>query len=81
MQESWPGKDRAMYTSINFKTKKALKEAVQAGRVVSVYQSNNMFSTPDPQEGTVTIEGPHFPHLHKWYAKVTLENGRIVKVQ
>lgn len=72
-----------MYTTINFKSKKALKEAVAAGRQVRVYQPNDMFNNPkaDPNySGTVTLEGPHYPEPHKWYATATLSNGVIVKV-
>lgn len=69
-----------MYTSINFKTKKALKDAVAKGEVVTVFQPNNLFGTEPPTTGVVTVEGPHFPEPHRWYARVTLKDGRIVKV-
>jgi hypothetical protein len=70
-----------MYTSINFKSKKDLKDAVASGRKVSVYQPNNMTGAPSPTSGTVTVEGPHYPQPHKWYATCTLEDGYIVKVK
>lgn len=70
-----------MYTTINFKTKKALKEAVLAGQKVYVYQPNNMFGTPDPKEVSVVVEGPHYPKPHSWYASVELKDGYIVKVK
>lgn len=69
-----------MYTTINFKTKKALKEAIAAGQEITVYQSNNIFNVQIPQAGTVYLEGPHYPQAHTWYAKATLENGLVVKV-
>ena len=69
-----------MYASTNFATKKALKEAVLAGQRVTVFQPNNMFGTPDPKEGTVCVEGPHFPKPHKFYASCVLKDGFIVKV-
>jgi hypothetical protein len=31
--------------------------------------------------GTETVEGPHYPKPHTWYAKVTMKNGVVVKVQ
>ena len=68
-----------MYTTTNFKTKKELKEAVAAGRQVTVYQPNRMFGQ-DPTEGSVSLEGPHYPQPHKWYARAELKNGVIVKV-
>lgn len=69
-----------MYTTINFKTKKALKEAVASGREVGVFQPGP-FGGNEPANGTVAVEGPHYPQPHRWYASVTLENGRIVKVR
>ena len=72
-----------MYTSINFKTKKQLKEAIAAGKHVSVYQPNDMFGNPKASpdySGKATVEGPHYPEPHRWYATVVVENGRVVKV-
>lgn len=69
-----------MYTSINFKTKKALKEAIAAGKRVTVYQPGP-FGGNVPQNGTVCLEGPHFPEPHKWYGQAVLENGIVVKVK
>lgn len=66
------------YTRENFKTKKALKEAVKAGEVVEVYQPGPF--GPDVRDGQVVIEGPHNPEPHSWYASVMVENGRIVKI-
>lgn len=70
-----------MYVSPNFKTKKALKQAVADGRIVTVYQPNNIANVEPPTNGTVTVEGPHYPQPHSWYAQVTLEDGRVVKVR
>lgn len=70
-----------MYVSPNFKTKKALKDAVKEGREVMVFQPNNIFNTPIPKNGTVSVEGPHYPQPHSWYARVTLEDGVIISVK
>ena len=69
-----------MYASPNFKTKKALKEAVKEGRVVTVFQPGP-FGGNAPTDGVVCLEGPHFPLSHKWYAEATLEGGKVVKVK
>ena len=69
-----------MYCSPNFKSKKALKDAVAAGEVVTVFQPNNIFGIVPPTNGKVTLEGPHYPQPHKWYATATIEGGKIVKV-
>jgi len=68
-----------MYVSPNFPTKKALKDAIAAGRDVSVFNPGP-FGNP-PENGTCAVEGPHYPKPHTWYAQVTIENGRVVKVK
>jgi len=73
-----------MYTCRNFPTKKAFKEAVAAsligeGKPVEVYD-NSVFSVKVPENGVVFIEGPHYPQPHRWYAKATLKDGKVVKV-
>jgi hypothetical protein len=66
-----------MYTSINFKSKKALKEAVAAGQTVTLFAPG--LGTPKT-EGVEFVEGPHYPQPHKWYAQVTMKDGKVVKV-
>lgn len=66
------------YVDPNFKTKKALKEAVNAGDYVMVFSPGPY---PVPQNGEVSIEGPHYPKPHTWYARVTVENGKVIKVK
>jgi hypothetical protein len=68
-----------MYCDRNFKTKKALREAIAAGDSVGVFCPAGLFGGP-PENGTVSVEGPHYPQPHRWYARVTLADGRIVKV-
>jgi len=67
-----------MYVSPNFPSKKALKEALTAGTPVRVFSPG--LGGPAPTNGTVSLEGPHFPKPHKWYAKGTMVNGLLVKV-
>jgi hypothetical protein len=69
-----------MYTYTNFKTKKALKEAIAAGKQVTVFQPGP-FGGNEPSNGTVYLEGPHYPAAHSWYAEATLKDGVIVKVK
>lgn len=68
-----------MYTVENFKTKKALREAVMAGKIVTVFQPGP-FQGNEPSDGDVSVEGPHYPQPHKWYARVTLKDGVVVRV-
>jgi len=69
-----------MYTDVNYKTKKALKDAVAAGERVTYYQPGP-FGGNEPKNGTIAVEGPHFPQPHRWYASCIVENGVIVKVK
>lgn len=66
------------YVSPNFKTKKALKDALAAGQRVDVYQPG--LGTV-PENGAVYLEGPHYPEPHRWYAQGTMKGGRLVKVK
>lgn len=66
-----------MYVSPNFKTKKALKEAVANGERVEVFSPGPF---PAKQDGRESIEGPHYPKPHTWYAQVDVVDGVVVKV-
>lgn len=68
-----------MYTTKNFKSKKALKDAVAAGEKIGLYNPSP-FGSP-PVNGYSTVEGPWAPKAHTWYAEVTLKDGYIVSVK
>ena len=65
------------YVSPNFKTKKALKEAIADGKPVQVFQPG--LGTV-PEDGQIALEGPHYPQPHTWYATGTMKDGQLVKV-
>lgn len=67
-----------MYVDPNYPSKKALKEAVTAGRLVTVYAPG--LGAP-PENGTCVVEGPHYPVPHKWAATVTIKDGVVVGVK
>ena len=67
-----------MYTVFNYRTKKALKEAVANGDVeVQRYTNGGFF--PE-SAGSGCIEMPHYPEPHKAYASVQVvdEGGRLL---
>lgn len=71
-----------MYVRPNFDTKKALKEAVARGDRVTVFAPG----IGSPREsGIETVEGPHAPQPHKWYAQVEVRKeegtGEILVVK
>lgn len=66
------------YVLPDFRTKKALKEALSAGDDVDVFQ---LGLGTIPYDGTVYLEGPHYPRPHTWYAVGTMTNGKLVSVR
>ena len=68
------------YTTINFKTKKALKAAIEEGHKVSCYE-NKPHGTEPIVCGVVYLEGPHYPEPHRWYVKAEVKDGYIVKIK
>lgn len=67
-----------VYTKRNFRTQKELREAVEAGEQVQVYQPGGIFT--NQKDGKVYLEGPHYPEPHKWYAAAIIKDGVIVKL-
>jgi len=68
-----------MYISPDFKTKKALREALAAGKPVYVLHPDGILSIGG-HTGMVAVEGPHDPRPHTWYASVRIEGDRVIKV-
>ncbi len=79
-----------MYTTKNFKSKKALREAVQAyltlspvdgqrGHIAVTCYSPGPF--PCPTNGSIALEGPHYPEPHRWYAQATIKDGIVIAVK
>jgi len=63
------------HCTTNFKTKKAFKEAVKAGKEVGATEP--IF--PCVQNGTVFISGPW--EYHKWHAQCQIQDGVITSVK
>lgn len=69
------------YVEPNFKTKKALREAVAKGEEVTVFQPGGIFPLTVRPNGQVSVEGPHYPEPHRWYANVAVdEHNRVTRV-
>ena len=67
-----------MYTDTDFLTKKAFREAVASGKEVRLYAPG--LGGPH-QNGAETVEGPHYPKPHTWYAQVEVKDGIVIKVR
>ena len=63
------------YTLENFKTKKAMLAALRALGKLEAFQPGGMFPL---KEGNVTIEGPHYPQPHRWYASGIVKDGYLI---
>lgn len=68
-----------MYISPNLPTKKAVKEAIAAGKTITVFNPGP-FGQP-PENGTVTLEGPHYPKPHTWYGQGVVKDGKLVSIK
>ncbi len=69
-----------VYVYPNYKSKKALKDAVAEGKTVTVSSAEPLL-VGDASNGTFAAAGPHYPQPHKWYATVTVKDGKVVKVK
>lgn len=69
-----------MYCRKNFKSKKALKDAIANGKPVRYFQPGP-FGGNEPKDGTIYLEGPHYPQPHRWYAQCEVKDGVIVKIK
>lgn len=67
-----------MYVDPDFKTKKALKQAVEDGKPVYVFSPGPF---PCPTDGQLSVEGPHYPKPHTWSARVDVKDGKVVAVK
>lgn len=67
-----------MYADTNYKTKKALKDAVANGEQVTIFAPG--MGSPKAN-GREFLEGPHYPAPHTWYAQVEMRDGVVVKVK
>jgi hypothetical protein len=72
-----PERIDTMYAVENYRTKGAFKAAVASGTPVPVYQPGGFFEAKT--DGRITVEGPHYPEPHRWYAAATIADGIIVK--
>ena len=70
-----------MYTVENYRTKKALREAVARGDIVTVYQPGPFGRDPRTYQGVQSLEGPHYPQAHSWYASAEVRDGVVTKVK
>jgi len=67
------------YTVTNYPTKKAVRDALANGEIIRVYQPGPF--GPNVEDGQATLEGPHYPKPHKWYAEAFVVDGVLVRIR
>ena len=67
------------YTQFNYRTKNEIKEDLEAGEKVRVYQAGPF--GPDVPDGAVALEGPHFPEPHRWYGEGIVKDGILQEIK
>ena len=73
----WDRPGAVMYVSPDFPSVRSLRLAIDRGDPVDVYSPG---PGRPPLEGTWSVEGPHYPAAHTWYARVWVQDGRVVEV-
>ena len=68
------------YLYPNLASKKAFKDAIAAGKVITA-MANYPSGSESCECGTFTFEGPHYPKPHRFYGTAIVENGRVVKIK
>jgi len=67
------------YVYGNPKSKADLKRRLAAGEKLEVYQPGGAFPlNVGPDGGSVSLEGPHYPKAHTWYARVQVDGNHII---
>jgi len=61
---------------------RVINENIRLVHAVTYYQPNgDLTGSSPPRNGTITLEGPHYPEPHRWYAQATVKDGEVVKVK
>jgi hypothetical protein len=67
-----------MYTDKNFKSGAELKRALKAGEKITCHSPGPF---PCPANGTISLEGPHYPKPHSWYLSGVMKDGVLISVK
>jgi hypothetical protein len=67
-----------MCTVIDYQTKEQLERDFHAGKIITVYQPDDMFGQTG--SGRAMLYGPHHPQRRKWYAAVVIKNFVVIEL-
>lgn len=66
------------YVNGNPKSKTEVKKGLKEGKQYTVFQPG---LGDVPYNGTISLEGPHYPKPHSWYGIGIIENGKLVAIK
>jgi hypothetical protein len=64
------------YVLPNYRSRRALINGLTEGMAVKVFA----FDPEPPWNGPVTVEGPNYPEVPQWRARVRIENGVVKQI-
>ena len=67
------------YTTKDYKSAAEIKRDLAAGVKITCYQPGYGHDLSN-HTGVVSLEGPHYPKPHRWYAAGRMENGVLVSI-
>jgi hypothetical protein len=66
------------YLTGNPKSKSEARRRIAAGQEVRTYEPG---VGTVPEDGEVSVEGPHYPAGHTWWGTAVIKGGLVVKVK
>jgi hypothetical protein len=66
------------YTVKNYKTKKELIADFNSGKEIKLKSDRAVIETSN---GTIYLEGPHYPAPHTWYAQAEIVDWKIMRIK
>ena len=67
-----------MYTVKNYRSKAEIKRDLAAGKIIEIMPVGQY---PVPTDGPISLEGPHYPEPHRWYAQGMMKNGHLISIK
>lgn len=67
------------YVLPNYRTKREFRAAVLCGVEHRPFARSGTFAIA--KNGWVTVQGPHYPEVHRWYAKCDVKDGVVTRVR
>ena len=66
--------------AVEFNSKNPDSAEKRRERPVTYFQPDDMGFSKPVTDGRITLEGPHYPQPHRWYANAIVKDSVIVKL-